>query len=223
VQLIGGSPERQAIELDDPVAVAQQWNAAGFKALHVVDLDAAMRVGANTHAIESIVAASRGDIQVGGGVRTTEAVGWLIERGADRVIVGTRGLEDVMWLRSITALFPGRIVLAMDVRDRAIVADAWRSTVDREISAQLSQVASLALAGVLVTAVHVEGQMNGPDVDLIRDVVSQVPFQVQASGGITSLDDVIALRDAGASAAIVGMALYTGRLDPKTLPENFKS
>ena len=173
--------------------------------------------------IESILSSAQVPVQIGGGVRTTEAVRSLIEKGADRVIVGTRGLEDPTWLKSIVAMFPRRIILAMDVQGRTIVAHGWKSTISREISVQLAMVESMALAAVLVTAVHVEGLMNGPDVNLVRDVVSQVPFDVQASGGITSVDDVTALENAGASAGIAGMALYTGRLDPASLPEKFKS
>ena len=223
VQLIGGSLDRQAIQLDDPVAVAERWNSEGFGSLHLVDLDAALRRGSNTLVIEAILSSARVPVQVGGGVRTTERVRALIDKGADRVIVGTRGLEDPTWLKSIVTMFPRRIILAMDVQGRTIVAHGWKSAIAREISTQLALVAPLALAGVLVTAVHVEGLMNGPDLELVREVVSQVPFEVQASGGITSPDDVLALEDAGASAGIVGMALYTGRLDPKELPENFKS
>lgn len=223
VQLIGGSFDRQAIQLDDPLAVAERWRAAGFGSLHLVDLDAALRCGSNRVVIESILDVAQVPVQVGGGVRTTEAVQTLIKKGADRVIVGTRGLEDPVWLKSIVTMFPRRIILAMDVLRRTIVAHGWQSAIEREISTQLEQVESLALAGVLVTAVHVEGLMDGPDIELIREVVSQVPFDVQASGGITSLEDVKALEDAGASAGIVGMALYTGRLDPAALPENLKS
>jgi len=223
VQLIGGSLDRQAVELDDPVAVADKWHGAGFGSLHLVDLDAALRRGSNIAVIESILSSARVPVQIGGGVRTTEGVRSLIEKGADRVIVGTRGLEDPAWLKSIVSMFPRRIILAMDVQNRTIVAHGWKSAISREISVQLAMVESMALAGVLVTAVHVEGLMSGPDVALVREVVSQVPFEVQASGGITSVDDVIALEEAGASAGIVGMALYTGKLDPKLLPKKFKS
>ena len=221
VQLVGGSYDRQAVEIDDPVKAARDWEAAGFRTLHVVDLDAATGHGENVEVIERILWSIESDVQVGGGIRSTEQVERMLGAGARRVVVGTRAIQDAEWLAEITESYPDRIVVAADIRDRAIVTHGWQGTTEEAMESAIDRLTSLAIAAVLVTAVHKEGLMQGPDLPLMRDVLRQSRVPVQASGGIGDVADLRALADIGISSTIVGMALYTGKLDTSTVAKEF--
>ena len=221
VQLIGGSYDREMVSLDDPVAVAERWVAEGFTMIHVVDLDAATGRGSNAETVERIIETLGTVVQVGGGIRTAEQVERLLRMGAARVVVGTRALEDQQWLQQISAANPGRIVVAMDVRDKSVVTHGWQKSRENDITAEITALNDIPIAGLLVTAVHREGQMQGPDVLLIREVAKLSSFPIQASGGIRSVTDLQDLQEAGASGAIVGMALYTGALSAAELNQVF--
>ncbi len=221
VQLVGGSFDDERVRLDDPVAVAQRWIADGFRTLHVVDLDAAMETGRNTDVVRALVALPGITVQVGGGIRTEADVQFLLNAGASRIVVGTRALGDRDWLESIAVRWPGRIVVAADARKGQTVARGWRSeTGDRAVDV-ISELRSLPLAGILVTAVDKEGRMAGPDLALVSDVVSASAHPIIASGGIGSMTDLDSLASAGASACVIGMALYTGALDSRAVARSF--
>ena len=221
VQLVGGSYDDERVRLPDPLQVAQQWRAAGFSTLHVVDLDAATGRGSNAFVIEQLIRG--GDVQVGGGIRDDATIERWLGLGAARVVVGTRGVEDPAWLERVVARFPERVVLAADVRGRSVVTRGWATQTSLDVGALLARVASLPLAGVLVTAVHVEGQLQGTDVALFTEVVAKTRLPVIASGGVTTADDLRSLQSTGCRAAVIGMALYTGRLDAPATAQEFSS
>ncbi len=221
VQLVGGDYLVERVRLPDPDLVAQGWRVAGFTEIHVVDLDAATGRGNNDTAVAAVVSRLGGGVQVGGGVRSTERVATLIDSGVDRVVVGTRALEDPAWLATITGEYPGRIVVAADVRGRNVVARGWTTGTGRTIDQVLAALEPMELAGVLVTAVHVEGSLGGADLELVGWAVKQSRHPIQASGGIRGLDDLRALRAAGAAGAVVGMAFYTGGLDREAVAAEF--
>lgn len=214
VQLVGGAYENERIRLGDPVAVARQWRVLGFRELHVVDLDAATGRGCNDSVVERLLAdRDRVAVQVGGGVRSLERARALIAAGAARVVAGTRALEDRAWLEQVVAAFPGRIVVAVDVRNAKPVVRGWSSAIPANLDDIFRSLKDLPLAGVLVTAVDVEGRLCGPDLGLIERITKASRHPVIAAGGITTLDDLRALESLGVSAAVVGMALYTGDMD----------
>jgi phosphoribosylformimino-5-aminoimidazole carboxamide ribotide isomerase len=216
VQLVGGRPEAERIRLPDPAAVARQWVDVGFRAIHVVDLDAALGTGENRAAVRAIADAvvARATLQVGGGIRDDESVDRTLGLGADRVIVGTRGVEDRAWLAAVAADRPGRIVLAADVKEGVVLSRGWTEATGLDTAAFLEGLDDLPLGAVLVTDVDREGREAGIDTDLFRRLVAATRHPVIAAGGVTSTADLIALRDAGAAGAVLGMALYTGRIDP---------
>jgi phosphoribosylformimino-5-aminoimidazole carboxamide ribotide isomerase len=215
VQLVGGDPARQRVSRDDPLDVAREWQRAGFEWAHVVDLDAAMgRPSRNREIIEELLRESGLRLQVGGGIRSSELVDEYMALGAARLVVGTRALEDPVWLEEIAAAYPQAIVVAADVRERHITTHGWTRLAGREITGVLAELEGLPLAGVLVTAVHVEGQLRGPDLGLLESVVPATAHPVIAAGGIGSFGHLEDLAMIGVSAAIVGMALYTGAVDP---------
>lgn len=219
VQLVGGSYDRQVIEIEDPVAVALDWARQGFEFLHVVDLDAATGTGSNAQVVDSILASATVTTQVGGGIRTTERVAQVLAAGATSVVTGTRAVNDRRWLEEVVVRHPGRVIVAMDVRERSIVTHGWKETITSNLRAQMDMMSELPLAAILVTAVHKEGLMLGPDLSLMREVVQMSSCPVQAAGGITSVDDIRALADIGVSASILGMALYTGEITATEIQE----
>ena len=222
VQLVGGSYDRQLVQLDDPVAAAVRWSEMGFTTLHVIDLDAATGRGSNAELVHEILHSTSATTQVGGGMRTKSLVEEMLLSGADRVVVGTRAIEDKKWLHEIASAFPRQVIIALDVREREIVAHGWQERTGRAIDAELPELGALPVAGVLVTAVHREGLMGGADVSLMREIAASTELPVQASGGVTTLADLGGLQDAGVAAAVVGMALYTGQLDPEHIDKDMK-
>ena len=221
VQLIGGDFEKEKVRLGDPRDVARRWSGYGFGRLHVVDLDAATSRGDNRGLVRDLLADATSRVQVGGGVRTTAAVESLLADGADRVVVGTRAIDDPDWLREIADANPGAIVLAADVRDRRVVTHGWTRELPRNILDLIEELAGVPLGGLLVTAVHREGRMAGTDLPLMEDVAEASEWPVIASGGVSSLADLRALEDRGLAAVVLGMALYTGAVDARTVAEEF--
>jgi phosphoribosylformimino-5-aminoimidazole carboxamide ribotide isomerase len=222
VQLVGGRPQSMRIRLTDPVAVAQQWVKAGFQALHVVDLDAARGTGNNREVIEAILDAVNVPVQVGGGLRELSQISQIIERGAARVIVGTRAIEDSIWLQQVATELPNRLIVAGDVNQRHIVTRGWTHETNLELEAVFESFNALPLAATLITDVSREGQMTGINRNLFEWACSRSRHPVYAAGGIRDLDDLRVLEQAGAGGAVLGMSIYTGAIDPAALEGVFK-
>ena len=223
VQLVGGEYADERVRLDDPPAVARDWVREGFTRLHVVDLDAATRRGDNDDVIRDILREAAVPVQVGGGVREADRIERLLDDGATWVVVGTRAVEDAWWREAMAARFPGRLIVAADVRERLVVTKGWAETSSLLVTDFVEELAALPLAGVLVTAVHKEGRMEGPDLALMEEVAEASAWPVQASGGIASLEDLRALEHRGIAGAVLGMALYTDAFDVRRLTEEFGS
>lgn len=221
VQLVGGEYTEERVRLADPVAVARDWTRYGFRRLHIVDLDAATGRGSNQEIVAELLRDSTAELQIGGGIRSSTQIEELLASGATAVVVGTRALEDSDWLARVATTYPNELLVAADVRERKIVTRGWSRTLPRDILDVTEELSALPLAGLLVTAVHREGRMQGADLFLMEDVVDAASFPVYASGGIASVADLRALADRGVAAAIVGMALYTGAVDPWQTAEEF--
>lgn len=222
VQLVGGDYAAERVRLPDPLEVLDRWRQAGFRQLHVVDLDAALGRGSNSTVITSLLQrAADMRISVGGGLRTDAAIEALLAAGAAEVVVGTRAVEEPAWLQSVADRFPGRVVVAVDVRGEEVVSRGWTAGTGRTVDAVVAALSPLPLAGLLVTAVHREGRMEGPDTALIRRLAGQTQLPVIASGGVGSAADLRALKEAGAARCVIGMALYTGALDAEHVAREF--
>ena len=221
VQLVGGRIENEKISLPDPLAVAQQWVAAGFTALHVVDLDAALGHGNNRAAIAGIIETVDVPVHVGGGIRTDHDVEYWLQRGAARVIVGTRAVEDAAWRRKLTSLHEERVIIAADVRDGSVVTRGWQQTTSLEIGEFIASLNDDNLAGVLVTDVSREGQMTGVDAVLFGRLASSTTHPLIAAGGIRDERDLHALAGCGVAGAVLGMSLYQGSIDPASVTTVF--
>jgi len=221
VQLVGGSFSQEKVRIENPVDVARSWEHYGFHRLHVVDLDAATGRGSNLPVVRSLLFDSGVPVQVGGGIRSSELVEELLEAGASSVIVGTRAIEEPEWIVELSARHPGEIIVACDVRERRVTTRGWAHTLPLDILDVLEELNSLPLAGLLVTAVHREGQMQGTDLPLMEDVAEASNFPVYASGGIATMQDLRALEHRGLAGVVIGMALYTGALDPVVVAGEF--
>jgi phosphoribosylformimino-5-aminoimidazole carboxamide ribotide isomerase len=154
-------------------------------------------------------------------VRDLETIAELLDAGASEVVLGTRAIEDRAWLEDAVSLYPNRIIVAADARARRLVTRGWSETGSQNVIDFIDELSPLPLAAILVTAVEREGRMEGPDVTLMRELALRSKPPLQASGGVRGVDDLRALAELGASAAVVGMALYTGALDPQTIIEEF--
>ena len=221
VQLIGGDYAHESIRLERPRDVAREWSNHGFHRLHIVDLDAATARGSNRQVVRDLLADNVCPMQVGGGVRTEDDIRALVDDGADWVIVGTRALEEPAWLEEAAAAFPGRLIVAADVRERNVVTRGWSRQLRRTILDVVDDMSGLALGGLLVTAVHREGLLQGTDLPLMEDVAEASAWPVYASGGIATMADLRALDERGIAGVVIGMALYTGTLDPRIVAEEF--
>jgi len=218
VRLRQGDFARETAYDDDAIAVARSFAAAGATWLHVVDLDGA-RDGepAQLELVSAIVAevhdAAR--VEVGGGLRTPEAVAGALGTGCARVAIGTAALRDPGFAASVVARHgSARIVASIDVRDGMALGEGWRPGSPGIVAAEA--VAMLAAAGVAsfeVTAIDRDGLLGGPDLHLLRALVALGQGRIIASGGVSSLDDVLAIQAAGCGGAIVGRAIYEGRVD----------
>jgi len=221
VQLVGGNYAAERVRWPDPVAVAERWRGLGFRQLHLVDLDRATERGDHRAVIAAIASLEGIAVQVGGGLRSEEAIGEVLDWGAGTAVVGTRAVEDPDWLEIVAQRWAGRIVVAADVRGCKVVTRGWAESSGIAIEDLLGRLEDLPLAGVLVTAVHAEGRLAGPDLELTATAVAATRHPIQASGGITTRDDLEHLQRRGAAKAIVGMALYTGRLDGPQAAKEF--
>jgi len=221
VQLVGGRPEEERVSRPDPVAQAMEWWETGFGTLHIIDLDAALSLGDNRSSVRQIVQATKAEIQVGGGIRNRETIREVLALGADRVIVGTRAIDDPEWLRSVAEEFPDRITVAADIRDGRVVKKGWTESSGFAVLDFVGSLDSLPIAGILCTDVSREGQMKGIDLPGATAVVEGTRHPVWISGGVTTLDELRALDRAGAAGAVLGMALYTGVLPPSEVAREF--
>ncbi len=221
VQLVGGSYAEEKVRLADPVGVMRNWATYGFRRLHLVDLDAATGRGSNLSLIHDMIAQCDMPVQVGGGVRSDERVEALLAAGATQVMIGTRALEEREWAADVTHRHPGKLSVACDVRGRKLTTRGWTHTLPSDILDVIDELNVLPLGGLLVTAVHKEGQLQGTDLPLMEDVVKASNFPVFASGGVSSMQDLRALRHRGVTGAVIGMALYTGALDPVVVAGEF--
>lgn len=213
VQLVGGDPEKKLIEEDNPLEIAEYWGSSGARRLHLIDLDGAIG-GArlNEPIVRKIVEKIEIPVQFGGGIRTLEDVAMLLDLGVAKVILGTIAVNNPHSLLELSEKYGReRIIVALDSKEGKVVVKGWTEgtgTRASDIAPEFEPYAS----EVLFTNVDVEGRMAGIDADIIKEVVDATSLGVLASGGITTVDDLKKAREAGAIGAVIGSALYTGKL-----------
>jgi phosphoribosylformimino-5-aminoimidazole carboxamide ribotide isomerase len=207
VRLLRGNPQEETAYAEDPVTVAERFQEEGARRLHVVDLDAALEQGRNREVVQAICHAVAIPVQVGGGIRTLEDIGALMEVGASRAILGTAAAADPTFVARAVEEFAERVVVAVDVRGGRVMVRGWKE----EGPVLEEAVAALDEAGTpryLVTSIARDGTLDGPDMRLYTQVLKLTDTPVIASGGVRDADDIWALRDMGCEAAVAGKALY---------------
>ena len=216
MRLIEGDFERETDYGDDPVGVARGFAAAGARTLHIVDLDGAREGSpAQLQVVAAIAAAGVARVEVAGGLRSAADVAAAFAVGAARVVVGTRAIDEPSFAAELVSRHGARrIVAALDVRDGLAVGHGWRDGAPGvEAEAVLRALADAGIVTFEVTAISRDGRLEGPDLVLLRRLVESGRGEIVASGGIGSLDDLRAVRDLRCAGAIVGRALYEGRID----------
>jgi phosphoribosylformimino-5-aminoimidazole carboxamide ribotide isomerase len=208
-----------AVDLSDGGCV--QPSSGGDRSSRVVDVDAAMNVGSNINLIEDIARDTSIDVQVGGGVRSTEAVQRLFEAGAARIVVGSRAVEEPEWLTDLAHLFPNVIVLATDVREGRVMTHGRLRRPPLDVIDLVRDVADLPIAGVLVTETHLGQSMEGRDLNLLEDVVDACECPVFVAGGVTTTSDLRALEHRGVGGVVIGPALYGNGIDARAVAQEF--
>ncbi len=212
VQLVGGE-RGTGKRYGDPVAAAERWIEAGARTLHLVDLDGAFEgERVNADAIEAVVRSVPDEIglQLGGGIRTADGGRELLELGLDRVILGTAAVETPEIVAEIDETHPGSVVVSLDAKGGEVVVSGWTEGTGLDPAEAAVRYEELGAGAILFTNVDVEGQLEGIDREAVESVVEAVDIPVIASGGVASVDDVVALKEAGAAAVVVGTALYEG-------------
>jgi len=221
VQLAVGSYDEEVIRIPDVIGVELAWQRYGFRHLHITDLDAMSGRGSNTELINTILSRSEAELQVGGGVRSREAIQDLLSEGARRVVIGHRALEEPECLAEMSGLFPGSIVVAVDVRDRKVLAQGWGRPRPMLVLDLIDELNRLPLAGLLVYASLAEDMSGGAHLSLLEDAAEAADFPLLTAGNFASINDLRAVADRGVSGAVIGMALYTGAMDPRIVAEEF--
>ncbi len=214
VRLLRGDYDRVTETRGEPVALAQEWAAAGARLIHVVDLDGA-RAGAriNGAAIERICRAVTTPVEVGGGLRDAAAVAATLDGGAARAVLGTAALKDPALLGALLERWGERIVVGIDARDGYVATEGWREGSRTPATDLAREVVALGARHIIYTDIARDGTLAGPNLPALRAMIAAAGVPVIASGGVGTLDDLCKLRDAGAAAAIVGRALYSGAID----------
>jgi len=217
VRLAEGDIDRATDYGDDPAAQAQAFAAAGAAALHVVDLDGAFAGGSvNGAAVERIVAAFPGRVQLGGGIRSRAALDAWLGRGVARIVLGTAALADPQLVVEAAKAHPGRIVVAVDARGGMVTTRGWAETSTLPVAELAKRFEGAGIAALLFTDVGRDGMLKGVNLEATLDLARAVRIPVLASGGVAGPEDIDALRahaGDGIEGVIVGRALYDGRLD----------
>ena len=216
VRLLRGDMAAATVFSDDPAAQAAAFEAAGCQWVHLVDLNGAFAGRAvNAAAVEAVLARVRAPCQLGGGIRDLAAIeGWL-SKGLARVILGTVAVRDPALVRGAARAFPGRVAVGIDARGGRVAVEGWAETTDLTALDLARRFEDAGVAAIIYTDIDRDGAMQGPNVAATAALASAVRIPVIASGGVSSLDDLRALKGCGAplDGVISGRALYDGRID----------
>ncbi|GGD68206.1 1-(5-phosphoribosyl)-5-[(5-phosphoribosylamino)methylideneamino]imidazole-4-carboxamide isomerase [Croceicoccus mobilis] len=217
VRLAEGDMDRATVYGDDPAAQAAIFAEAGAMHLHVVDLDGSFAGKAeNRDAVEGILKSFPGHVQLGGGIRTREAVEGWFDLGVSRIVMGTAALKDPQFVKDMAKEFPGGIVVAVDARDGMVATEGWAELSDVPVVDLARRFEDAGVASLLFTDIGRDGMLKGCNIDATVDLARATDMPVIASGGVKGLDDIHILSlhaPDGIEGVITGRAIYDGRLD----------
>ncbi len=220
VRLAEGDMDRATVYGDNPAAQAKLFAEAGAMHLHVVDLDGSFAGEArNREAVVGIADAFEGYVQLGGGIRTREAVEAWFEAGVARIVMGTAALKDPQFVKDMAKEYPGGIVVAVDAKDGMVATAGWADVSDVPVVDMARRFEDAGVASLLFTDIGRDGLLKGCNIDATVDLARSVDLPVIASGGVKGLDDIHILSlhaHEGIEGVITGRAIYDGRLDLAT-------
>jgi phosphoribosylformimino-5-aminoimidazole carboxamide ribotide isomerase len=224
VRLRQGKMDDVTVFSPDPVAVAKRWADEGAQRLHVVDLDGAVKgQPLNIKVVEKIVAAVKIPVQVGGGIRDEDTVQRLLSAGAQYVIVGTKAVSAPHFLHDLCIEYPRHVIVSIDAKDGRVALNGWVKVTGHDVIETAQHCERDGAEAIVYTDIAKDGMMNGFNVEATRNLARAVKTPVFASGGISSIKDLVALKEIeseGVAGCVVGRALYEGSL---TLKEALKA
>ncbi len=219
VRLKQGDFNREKIYGENPVEMAEYWEQKGAKRLHVVDLDGAKEGRpVNLDLIENIVSKLNIPLQLGGGIRSLEIMNKYLERGVDRVITGTLALKSPETVEEAVNKFgTEKIVAGVDAREGKVTVEGWLEESEQQIYEVINDLKERGITTFIYTDISKDGMLEGPDLKGLEELMGIKNINLIASGGISSLEDIKNLSKIGIKQAIVGKALYDGKLNPEQL------
>lgn len=225
VRLLRGDMDAATVFGDNPASQAKAFQDAGCYWLHLVDLNGAFAGSpVNGAAVEAILAAITVPAQLGGGIRDMATIAMWLDRGLARVILGTVAVENPGLVRQAARAYPGRVAVGIDARKGMVATKGWANETDVQATDLALQFEDAGVAAIIYTDIDRDGAMQGPNIDATEALARAVQIPVIASGGVSSMADLIALRDTGVIAgAISGRALYDGAIDLATALKTLKS
>ena len=215
VRLKQGKADQQTIYDEDPVHAAQKWVDFGARRIHIVDLDGAFEgTPKNSDLTLAILKAfaTKVEVQIGGGLRSSKVVEDFLNAGAARCVIGTKVLEDRDFLKNIASRFPGKISVGLDAKDGKIVTKGWVETSATLATDLVASLYDLRLGEVIYTDIDRDGMLQGPNLKRLKEMRDASPFPLIASGGVTTAENIAACKALKCYGAIVGKALYDGRM-----------
>lgn len=219
VRLLQGRMEDTTHYSDDPVKMAQTWEAAGASLIHVVDLDGAFaKQVKNLKTIQDILAGINVPIQVGGGIRDLTTIEMYIDAGVSKVIIGSEALYHPGFVKDACKLFPGKIVVGIDARNGMVAVEGWSRTSETRAIDLAKEFESCGVAAINFTDIHRDGMQTGPNIEETAALACAVSIPIVASGGVSTLQDIknlLEIESHGVIGVITGRALYEGTLDLK--------
>jgi len=216
VRLVHGEMDQVTVFNDDPAAQAMEFVNSGCEWLHLVDLNGAFEgEPVNAAPVEAILERTKVPAQLGGGIRDLATIERWLSKGLARVILGTVAIENPTLVRDAAKAFPGQVAVGIDARNGYVATRGWAEETDVMVTDLARSFEDAGVAAIIYTDILRDGAMKGPNVQATADLANAVSIPVIASGGVSSLDDLIALRDCGAplNGAISGRALYDGAID----------
>jgi phosphoribosylformimino-5-aminoimidazole carboxamide ribotide isomerase len=212
VRLVKGDPDNKTIYSDDPVDVAGRWVSEGADMLHVVDLDATLQTGTNNRKmIYKIAASTQIPLQAAGGIRSVEIINEML-KNVDKIVLGTIAFQEPSLIKEMIKKKKERIVIAIDHLDRTVMVNGWKERTDSSLQNAINDFRSEGISEFLLTSIEKDGTLSGPDIATLCYAAAFPGVRIIASGGVSSLEDIIRARAAGCSSIILGKALYDRRL-----------
>ena len=217
VRLRQGDMNASTVFNDDPAAQARKFGSAGFRWLHVVDLNGAVSGNSvNAASVRNIVSAVNVPVQLGGGIRDIAAVETWLSAGIARVVLGTAAIRNPSLIVDSSRRFSGRIAVGIDARDGRVAIDGWKTDSAVPALDLARRYEDAGISAIIFTDIRRDGMMGGANVEATAALASAVSIPVIASGGVSSIDDIRRFKTAAAPIAgvVIGRALYDGRIDP---------